>query len=164
MNFYADEKQIKIHSQFTYSQHCIVLIRDGHADIFSDTHRCGYSHYPYVRYSHIYAAHISDRRPIRIRLAIPSIDTSFIFDQSLRTASCLLTRLLRLGKRWSDLWYLSFKMYFTRSIKIIISWIACIREGPKNNVFFGKFSPHVWTRLPTPGFLWDLEKQKVNFG
>ena len=48
MNFYADEKQIKIHSQFTYSQHCIVLIRDGHADIFSDTHQCGYSHYPYV--------------------------------------------------------------------------------------------------------------------
>ena len=60
MNFYADEKQIKIHSQFTYSQHCIVLIRDGHADIFSDTHRCGYSHYPYVGYSQIYAAHISD--------------------------------------------------------------------------------------------------------
>ena len=29
-------------------------IRDGHADIFGDAHRCGYPHYPtYVRYSAI---------------------------------------------------------------------------------------------------------------
>ena len=33
-------------------------IRDGHADIFADAHRCGYSHYPtYVGYNAIYAAH-----------------------------------------------------------------------------------------------------------
>ena len=116
MNFYADEKQIKIHSQFTYSQHCIVLIRDGHADIFADTQQCGYSHYPYVGYSQIYAAHISDRHPIRIRMAIPSIDTPFIFDQSLRTASCLLTRLLRLGKRW-----LTFDIYVLKCILPVLS-------------------------------------------
>ena len=45
--------------------------RDGHADIFADTHRCGYPHYPtYVGYSAIYAANISDRHPICIRMAI----------------------------------------------------------------------------------------------
>ena len=45
----------------------------GHADIFADAHQCGYPHYPtYVGYSAIYAAHISDRHPIRIRMAIPS--------------------------------------------------------------------------------------------
>ena len=51
-----------------------ILIRDGHADIFADAHRCGYPHYPtYVGYSAIYAAHISDRHPIRFRMAIPNM-------------------------------------------------------------------------------------------
>ena len=37
-------------------------IRDGHADIFGDVHRCGYQKYPtYVRYSAIMAPHFSDR-------------------------------------------------------------------------------------------------------
>ena len=47
--------------------------RDGHADIFADAHRCGNPHYPtYVGYSTKYAAHISDRHPFCIRMAIPS--------------------------------------------------------------------------------------------
>ena len=54
---------------------CRVYTRDGHADIFAHAHRCGYPHYPtYVGYSSIYAAHISDRHPIRIRMAIPNSD------------------------------------------------------------------------------------------
>ena len=74
MNFYADEKQIKIHSQFTYSQHCIVLIRDGHTDIFSDTHRCVCQIYPtYVRYSVILSDNAEVDADIRIRMAIPSL-------------------------------------------------------------------------------------------
>ena len=60
------------------SKSCIfpprVPFRVGHADIFADAHQCGYLHYPtYVGYSAIYAAHISDRHPIRIRMAIPSL-------------------------------------------------------------------------------------------
>ena len=54
-----------------------IHIRDGHADIFGDAqpHRCGFPHYPtYIGYSAIYAAHISDRHDIRIRMAIPSLD------------------------------------------------------------------------------------------
>ena len=44
---------------------------NGHADIFSDAHRCGYPHYlTYVGYSTIYA----DDADIRIRMAIPSFD------------------------------------------------------------------------------------------
>ena len=63
------------HSLLTKS--CIfpprVPFRVGHADIFADAHQCGYLHYPtYVGYSAIYAAHISDRHPIRIRMPIPS--------------------------------------------------------------------------------------------
>ena len=55
-----------------------VRIRDGHADIFADTHRCGYPHYPtYVGYSAIYAAHISDRHGVRICMAIPSVERNF---------------------------------------------------------------------------------------
>ena len=64
------------HSLLTKS--CIfpprVPFRVGHADIFADAHQCGYLHYPtYVGYSAIYAAHISDRHPIRIRMTIPSL-------------------------------------------------------------------------------------------
>ena len=44
-------------------------------DIFADAHQYGYPHYPtYVGYSAIYAAHISDRHPISIRMAIPKKD------------------------------------------------------------------------------------------
>ena len=53
-----------------------IATRDGHKDIFADAHRCGYPHYPtYIGYSAIYAAHISDRQPIRIRMAIPNRNT-----------------------------------------------------------------------------------------
>ena len=51
--------------------------RDGHADIFADAHRCGNPHYPtYVGYSAKYAAHISDRHPICIRMAIPLVQNN----------------------------------------------------------------------------------------
>ena len=50
-----------------------IQIRDGHADIFADAHRCGYPHYPtYVGYSAI----LSDNAEVDadIRIAIPSLD------------------------------------------------------------------------------------------
>ena len=75
-----------------------IATRDGHKDIFADAHRCGYPHYPtYIGYSAIYAAHISDKHPIRIRMAIPNPDyfheRRFVLDLSswfLINISCIL--------------------------------------------------------------------------
>ena len=39
-----------------------------------------------------------------------------------------------------------------------------VREGVKKMFFFGRSLPNVFIHPPTPGFLWDLEKLKVNFG
>ena len=40
-----------------------------------------------------------------------------------------------------------------------------LREGVKKiAVFFGRPFPNLFTRPPTPGFLWDLGKRKVKFG
>ena len=53
-----------------------VIIRDGHADIFGGTHRCGYPHYPtYVGYSAILSDNAEVDADIRIRVAIPSVNT-----------------------------------------------------------------------------------------
>ena len=52
-----------------------VLIRDGHADMFGDAHRCRYPHYPtYVGYSAILSDNAEVDADIRIRMAIPSVD------------------------------------------------------------------------------------------
>ena len=49
-------------------------IRDGHADIFSDTHRCVCQIYPtYVRYSVILSDNAEVDADIRTRMAIPSL-------------------------------------------------------------------------------------------
>ena len=45
----------------------MIKIRVGHADIFADTNRCEYPHYPaYVGYRAIHAAHILDRHGMAI--------------------------------------------------------------------------------------------------
>ena len=50
-----------------------VLIRDGHADMFGNAHRCRYPHYPtYVGYSAILSDNAEVDADIRIRMAIPS--------------------------------------------------------------------------------------------
>ena len=42
---------------------------------------------------------------------------------------------------------------------------SLIRDGIKKKYrFFGRSFPNVFTHPPTPGFLWDLGKQKVKFG
>ena len=48
-------------------------IRDGHADIFGDAHRCRYPHYlTYVGYSAILSDNAEVDEDIRIRMAIPN--------------------------------------------------------------------------------------------
>ena len=52
----------------------LISTRDGHVDMFTDAHRCGYLHYPtHVGYSAIYADNADIDADIRIRLAIPNI-------------------------------------------------------------------------------------------
>ena len=52
-----------------------IFIRDGHADIFGDAHRCVCQIYPtYVGYSAILSDNAEVDADIRIRMAIPSLD------------------------------------------------------------------------------------------
>ena len=63
-------------------------IRDGHADIFADAHRCGYPHYPTcVGYSAIYADNADIDADIRIRMAIPSRHHGLTFNIGLTIAT-----------------------------------------------------------------------------
>ena len=52
----------------------LMLIRNGHADIFANAHQCGYPHHPtYVGYSTI----LSDNAEVdaNIRMTIPNVDS-----------------------------------------------------------------------------------------
>ena len=55
----------------------LMLIRNGHADIFADAHQCRYPHYPtYVGYSTILSDNAEVDADIRIRMTIPNVDSA----------------------------------------------------------------------------------------